>query len=160
PESLSEEHRRPFSPARANPIGTLRAFRGQPKVLRFAVAALFWQLAFQVYPSTWAFYAIAKFGLSTGTIGATLALSGLSMALSQIFLTGRLVKRLGEVRAAMVGVAWGVTMFLAYAFISSSWMLWPVLLAGGLQGMAMPALNALMSKELGPERQGELQGGM
>src|SRR6185436_11486800 len=100
------------------------------------------------------------FGLSTGTIGATLALSELSMALSQIFLTGRLVKRLGEVRAAMLGVLWGVLMFLAYAFMTSSWMLWPILLIGELQEMAMPALNALMSKELGPERQGELQGGM
>ena len=35
-----------------------------------------------------------------------------------------------------------------------------MLAVGGLQGVAMPSLNALMSSELGPERQGELQGGM
>ena len=29
-----------------------------------------------------------------------------------------------------------------------------------LQGLGMPSINAIMSKQLGPERQGELQGGM
>jgi DHA1 family tetracycline resistance protein-like MFS transporter len=160
PESLPKEHRRPFSIARANPVGTLRAFRGQPRILRFVLAAFFWQLAFQVYPSTWAYYAIAKFQLSSGAIGATLALSGLSMAISQSLVTGRLVKRLGELSTAIIGAIVGMAAFLAYAFMTESWMLWPVLLLGGLQGAAMPAMNAIMSKELGPERQGELQGGM
>lgn len=160
PESLPKEHRRPFSLSRANPLGALRAFRGQSRVLRFAVAAFFWQLAYYVYPATWAFFAIAKFQLSTRAIGATLALSGLSMAVAQVFVTGRLVKRFGELKVAMIGVVTGMTMFLAYAFMTESWMLWPVLLIGGLQGTASPAINAIMSKELGPERQGELQGGM
>lgn len=160
PESHSREHRRPFSLARANPLGAFRAFRGQPRVLRFALAAFFWQLSFQVYPSTWAYFAIAKFQLSTSAIGATLALSGLSMAVVQIFITGRLVRRVGELTAAMLGVAMGMTVFLAYALMTESWMLWPVLLIGGLQGTAMPSINAILSKELGPDRQGELQGGM
>ncbi|HTU61646.1 MAG TPA: MFS transporter, partial [Polyangiales bacterium] len=51
-------------------------------------------------------------------------------------------------------------MFLSFAFVPLSWMLYPVLAVSGLQGMANPSINALMSRELGPERQGELQGGM
>ena len=39
-------------------------------------------------------------------------------------------------------------------------MLFPILIIGGLQGIAMPSINAMMSRQLGPERQGELQGGM
>ena len=50
PESLPAERRRKFQIARANPLGTLIAFQGQPIVLGLALAALFWQLAFQVYP--------------------------------------------------------------------------------------------------------------
>jgi DHA1 family tetracycline resistance protein-like MFS transporter len=160
PESLPKERRRPFSLARANPLGTLKAFRDHPKVLGFAFTAFVWQLAFHVYPSTWSYFAIAKFQLSSGEIGATLALSGLSMALAQGLVTGRLVTRVGEARAALLGVAWGGTGFLAYAFMTQRWMLYPVLALGGIQGIAMPSMNALMSKELGPERQGELQGGM
>lgn len=160
PESLPKERRRPFSLARANPLGTLRAFRRHPFVLAIASAAFFWQLAFHVYPATWSYYAIAQFGFSPGAIGTTLALSGLSSAVVQGALTGRLVKRFGERSTALFGVAWGALSFACYAFITQSWMLYPILAVGGLQGMATPSMNALMSRELGPERQGELQGGM
>jgi DHA1 family tetracycline resistance protein-like MFS transporter len=39
-------------------------------------------------------------------------------------------------------------------------MLYPVLALSGFQGFTNPSINALLSRELGPERQGELQGGM
>lgn len=160
PESLPKARRRPFSPARANPLGTFRAFAGNSTVVRLVVCALFWQLAFQVYPSTWSFFVIAKFQLSPGEIGATLACSGISMALVQSLLTGRIVRRIGERRTAPLGVLWGVVIFALYAFVPASWMLYPLLIAGGMQGVAMPSMNALLSRAMGPERQGELQGGM
>jgi DHA1 family tetracycline resistance protein-like MFS transporter len=160
PESLPPERRRSFSLARANPLGTLRAFRSHPRVLGFALVAFVWQLAFHVYPATWSYFTIAKFSLSPREIGATLALSGLSMTIVQAFLTGRIVGRIGEGRAAPIGFLVGMSAFLAYAFMTQKWMLYPVLAVGGLQGVAMPSLNSLMSKELGPERQGELAGGM
>jgi MFS transporter, DHA1 family, tetracycline resistance protein len=160
PESLPPERRRNFSLARANPLGTLRAFRGQHTVLGLALVVFIWALAFHVYPSTWSYYAIAKFQLSSAAIGGTLAMSGLSMMLVQVFLTGRLVTKFGEQRTAPLGIVIGGSVFLAYAFITESWMMYPLLLLGGLQGLAMPSLNAMMSKQLGPERQGELQGGM
>lgn len=160
PESLPMERRRPFSLARANPLGTLVAFRAHKRVLGFALIAFFWQLAFHVYPATWSYFTIAKFDLSSREIGATLALSGLSMTIVQGFLTGRIVARIGETRAAPIGFLTGATVFMGYAFITQRWMLYPLLAVGGLQGVAMPSLNALMSRELGPERQGELSGGM
>jgi DHA1 family tetracycline resistance protein-like MFS transporter len=160
PESLPPERRRAFSLARANPLGTLRAFRDETVVLGLALAAFVWQVAFFVYPATWAYFAIAKFKLTPAEIGVTLAASGISQAIVQGALTGRIVARLGERRAALLGVAWGTASFVCYAFMTQRWMLYPVLLLGGLQGCASPSINALMSRELGPERQGELQGGI
>ena len=63
PESLPKERRRPFSLARANPLGTLSAFGGQRRVLGLMLIGFFWQLAFHVYPATWAYFTIAKFDL-------------------------------------------------------------------------------------------------
>ena len=120
----------------------------------------FWQLAFQVYPATWSYYTIAKFNLQPAAIGLTLALSGMSMATVQGALTGRVVARFGEGRAALASVAVGALVFAFYAWLTQRWMLYPALIVGGLQGMATPAINAMMSKRLGPERQGELQGAM
>lgn len=158
PESLPKARRRPFSLARANPLGALLVMREHPRVLVLALVVFVWQLAFHVYPATWAYFAIAKFDLSPAAIGGTLALSGLSMTVVQGLLTARIVARIGERRAAPLGVAVGFFAFLAYAFMTERWMLYPVLAIGGLQGLAMPSLNALMSRELGPERQGELSG--
>jgi len=160
PESLPPERRRPFSLARANPLGMLRGFRHDKRLIALGITALIWQLAFHVYPSTWSYFVLAKFQLSPAQIGATLTLSGVSMALVQGLLTGRIVARLGEARTAPLGVCAGMLAFLAYAFMDARWMLYPVLAVGGLQGVAMPAINAMMSKRLGPERQGELSGAM
>jgi DHA1 family tetracycline resistance protein-like MFS transporter len=160
PESLPVHRRRPFSLARANPLGTLTAFRDQRRVLGVMLVAFFWQLAFHVYPATWSYFAIAKFNLSPREIGATLALSGVSMSIVQGVLTGRIVARVGEARAAPIGFLAGMTAFLLYAFMTQRWMLYPTLVFGGLAGMAMPSLNAIMSRGLAAERQGELSGAM
>jgi DHA1 family tetracycline resistance protein-like MFS transporter len=138
----------------------LAAFRNERRVLGVMLVAFFWQLAFHVYPSTWSYFAIAKFNLSPREIGATLALSGLSMSIVQGVLTGRIVARVGEVRAAPIGFIAGMSAFLAYAFMTQRWMLYPTLVFGGLAGVAMPSLNAIMSRGLAAERQGELSGAM
>ncbi|MET0285661.1 MAG: TCR/Tet family MFS transporter [Polyangiales bacterium] len=160
PESLPKERQRAFDIRRANPLGTLVSLRSAPHVLGFALVAFVWQLAFHVYPATWSFFAIAKFQLEPLEIGGTLALSGISMTVVQGFLTGRIVARIGEKRTAPIGFLVGATAFLAYAFMTQKWMLYPVLALGGMQSVAMPSLNALMSRALGPERQGELSGAM
>jgi MFS transporter, DHA1 family, tetracycline resistance protein len=160
PESLPKERRRPFALARANPVGALRAFRGEPRVLWLAAIAFIWQIGFHVYPATWSFFVIAKFGLSPAAIGGTLALAGLSMTVVQGLLTSRIVARIGEHRAAPLGVIAAVVTFSAYAFVSESWMLYPILVFNGLQGIANPALTAMMSRALGAERQGELSGAL
>ena len=94
--------------ARANPLGTLLAFRGHKRVLGLTLVAFIWQLAFHVYPSTWAYFVIAKFGFTPAAIGGTLALSGLSMAIVQGFFTGRIVAAWGEARVAPIGIAVGI----------------------------------------------------
>ena len=82
------------------------------------------------------------------------------MALAQAFLTGRLSKRMGEVRAAMLGLSVAVTMAIAYAFVTQGWMVFVFTFVGALQAIAYPSLNALMSKSVPANAQGELQGGV
>jgi DHA1 family tetracycline resistance protein-like MFS transporter len=160
PESLPKERRRPFSLARANPLGALRTFRTDSTLFTLACAALVWQVAFHVFPSTWSYYMLAKFQMSPAQIGTTLSLSGVSMALVQGFLTGRIVGKIGEARTAPLGVLVGIFGFLFYAFAPERWMLYPMLAVGGFQGLAMPSINAMMSRRLGVDRQGELSGGI
>lgn len=160
PESLPQERRRPFDWKRANPLGTLLTLRKYPGVLGVAAALLIWQIAHQVYPSTWSFFAIAKFDWSPAAIGASLAFSGVFMALTQALLTGKIVAKVGERKAAYFGLGIGVLTFGAYAFAGEPWMFYAIMTVGALQGLAYPAMNAILSRRVSKEEQGELQGGV
>lgn len=117
-----------------------------------------WQVASLVYPLTWSFYGIAKFGWSNATIGASLAAVGVVIALSQIFLTGPLVKRFGERDAATIGLLSAIAAFCFYAFITETWMAFALLAANALQALVQPSLTAMLSRRATPETQGEVQG--
>ncbi|MGD9980273.1 MAG: TCR/Tet family MFS transporter [Hyphomonadaceae bacterium] len=160
PESLPPERRRKFEWIRANPMGTLLALRRYPAVAAIAGAVFLWQLSHQVYPSTWAFFAKLRFEWTEAAIGASLAFVGVLMAFTQGYLTGRIVPRIGEHRAVIVGVLSGALSMIALAFATQSWMAYAALSVGALQGLAYPAMNAIMSKQVPPDSQGELQGGV
>src|SRR5262245_56703841 len=160
PESLPEARRRAFAWKRANPLGTLAALRRYPAVVAIAGAVFLWQLAHQVYPSTWSFFAKMRLHWSEAAIGGSLAFVGVLMAFTQGVLTGKIVPRIGEDRAVLIGVSSGLLSLLALSFATTTWAVYAAILVGMLQGLAYPSMNAIMSKQVPPDQQGELQGGV
>jgi DHA1 family tetracycline resistance protein-like MFS transporter len=160
PESLPADRRRAFDWTRANPFGTLAALKRYPAVVSIAGAVFLWQLGHQVYPSTWSFFAKIRFNWSEAEIGASLAFVGVMMAVTQGYLTGKIVRRVGERRAVMLGVGSGVLSMLLLAFATQSWFAYVAMASGMLQGLAYPSMNAIMSKKVPANEQGELQGGV
>jgi len=127
-------------------------------VLPVAFASFWWALASMIYPTTWAYFAIAAFGWTPGLIGASLALVGLLMALSQVLLVGRLVKRFGERHAAEIGIGFAMCGFVAYALLRNGWWVFPVLALTAMQSLVMPSMSGMMSRRVPADAQGELQG--
>ena len=158
PETHKAENRRAFQWKRANPLGALLALRRHPGVLPVAFASFWWALASMIYPTTWAYFAIAAFDWTPGLIGASLALVGLLMALSQVLLVGRLVNRFGERHAAEIGIAFAMCGFVAYALLRNGWFVFPVLALTAMQSLVMPSMNGMMSRRVPADAQGELQG--
>jgi MFS transporter, DHA1 family, tetracycline resistance protein len=158
PETLKVENRRPFSLARANPLGALKVVRALPGMGAVAVILILWQVSSLVYPMTWSFYAIAKFNWSTSLIGISLAVVGITIAISQTFITGPVVKKLGERDAATVGLCAAMGGYLSYAFITESWMAFAAMVFIALQGLVQPSLMAMLSRRATPDTQGEVQG--
>jgi DHA1 family tetracycline resistance protein-like MFS transporter len=158
PETLPPEKRRAFEWRRANPVGAVLALRNLPGLLPLTFAFFWWVLATMVYPTAWSWFTIAAFNWSPGMIGLSLTWIGMIMALSQLLLVGRIVKRLGERRAAELGILAASAGFVIDASVTKGWMLFPAVLVITLQATVMPALSALMSRRVGPTRQGELQG--
>jgi MFS transporter, DHA1 family, tetracycline resistance protein len=158
PETLPKDRRRPFDWRRANPLGAWRVARAIPGMAAVMLVLTFWQIASLVYPMTWSFYGIAQLGWSSVMIGASLAAVGVVIALSQVFLTGPVVKRLGERDAATLGLIGAIAGFLAYAFVTNTWLAFAVLALIAVQSLVQPSLMAMMSRRATPETQGEVQG--
>jgi DHA1 family tetracycline resistance protein-like MFS transporter len=158
PESLTSEQRRPFSWRRANPLGTGLALRRYPAVVRLAVTVFLWQLAHQSLPSVWSFSTMLRFGWSEAQVGASLAFAGLMLATSQGLLTRSFTVRWGERRAVRLALCAAIVGYLSFAFASAGWMLYAGMTTFLVSGLAMPALNALMSMRVPGSSQGELQG--
>lgn len=160
PETLAPENRRKFEWKRANPLGTFGPLFAMKGALPLLAVAFIWQLAHQVYPATWAFYAELAHGWDSRAIGWSLAASGTAMALTQIFVTGRAIAALGEAKTLMIGLVVGTLAYAAYAFATEGWQVYVILMFGALQMLAYPSLNAMLSRRVDAANQGALQGGM
>lgn len=158
PETLSPDRRRSFDWRRANPLGALRTMRSLPGMGGIAVVFVLWQIASLVYPMTWSFYCIAQLGWSPGMIGASLAAVGVAIATGQAFVVGPAVARFGERDAATLGICVAVAVYIGYAFTTTTWGAFLLLIPVALQAPVQPSLMAMMSRRATPETQGEVQG--
>jgi DHA1 family tetracycline resistance protein-like MFS transporter len=160
PESLAPADRRPFSLARANPIGALRALGRYPIVFGLSGTMMCAFLAQWILQSVWALHTQSRFGWSLGMVGISLMLVGIGTAFVQGFLVRVAVPRLGEQRAFLVGLAMSITGHILLGLADRSWMMLSFIFVLALGGLAGPAAQALISREVPASEQGELQGAL
>jgi DHA1 family tetracycline resistance protein-like MFS transporter len=159
-ESLSRTNRRQFDLKRANPIGTLTSLSAFPMVLGILFVMFVYNLGHHVLPSTWSFWAIEQLDWSPKEIGYSLGFVGLGMAFTQGFLIRIVLPRTGPKVAGIIGMCLTMTAFMGYAFATQSWMVYLALVPGALAGLSSPAMQGILSTKVGPDQQGELQGGL
>jgi DHA1 family tetracycline resistance protein-like MFS transporter len=104
------------------------------------------------------FYTQFKFGWGPAEVGWSLTFVGVMTVIVMGGLTGAVVPRIGERRAIMVGFMLMTVGFIAYALVPVGWMIYPAIAIGSLGGIANPAMQSVMSRQVGPSSQGELQG--
>ncbi len=160
PESLAPEKRRAFDIKRANPLGSLLALKRFPMLMGLFVVMALFQVGHDVNPTIWTYYTKFKFGWGPGEIGWSLAVVGITIAVVQSMLTGRLVSRFGEYRTAQIGLVLGALGFLAVAFAPSSFWMYSAIPLSGMFALASPSIRAIMANQVGEDQQGELSGAL
>ncbi|HHY48901.1 MAG TPA: TCR/Tet family MFS transporter [Alphaproteobacteria bacterium] len=158
PESLPRNRRRKFDIRRANPFGALWALSRNPVVLWLLAALGLFTLASQAFPSVWNFFTIEVLSFTSSQIGLALGAFGIGFAVSQAFLIGPVTKRVGEWFTVIIGMGAAAVAMIGTAFIHTLIGLYGFLLVGSLAGLAGPAINSLMSRQVPDDAQGELQG--
>ncbi|GAB4240167.1 MAG: tetracycline resistance MFS efflux pump [Ekhidna sp.] len=160
PESLPVEDRRNFSWKRANPFGTLRQIFGYKKIVGLLICLLFIYVAAHATHTNWAYFTTEKFGWSPFDIGLSLGFVGVMVAIVQGGLVGPIVKKIKEVKAVYVGLAFNVFGLLMMGIVSEAWMVYAVIVPYAFGGLAGPSLQSIMTSEVPKNAQGELQGGI
>jgi MFS transporter, DHA1 family, tetracycline resistance protein len=159
-ESLPEASRRKFDFWRANPLGALIALRRFPAMLGLFGVVVLMRLAHDANPVIWTYYTMLKFNWTPAQVGYSLMVVGAMMAFVFSFLTRIIVPRIGENRSVFLGLACGTVGFMGYAFAAQGWQLYAWMAVWVLMALSGPSLNAIMSRQVGADEQGELQGAL
>ena len=158
PETVTDENRRAFSWARANPLSSFKAIGHLPGLGRYLALHFVYTVAFYVYPTVWSYYGIARFGWDPFMIGFSLALFGLALAAVQATAVAPSIRRWGERRTAIYGAWIDVVAFAVYGFVTSGFWALVFTPVAALSGVVGPALQGLMTNATPNDQQGELQG--
>lgn len=157
-ETVTDAIRRPFEWRRANPVGGLLYVGRLPGVRRMLLVYFFYNIAFFVYPSVWAYYTQERFGWDSTMTGVSLAVFGLTMAVVQGGLIRLIIPRIGEHWTVILGFTINSVAFLVYALAYEGWQIFALAPITSLGVIAGPALQGIMSRAAGDDQQGELQG--
>ena len=161
PESLPVEKRAPrFDWSHANPFGSILLLKRYPQVFGLALVVLLANLAHYVYPSVFVLFADYRFQWGPREVAWVLAMVGVFSVIVQGGLMGPVVKRLGERRALLFGLACGVTGFVIYGFAGVGWVFLIGIPISALWGFAGPATQALITQQVGADVHGRVQGAL
>ena len=158
PESLTMRKRRRFDFKRANPFGAILAFKAFPSVIWLLGALFLFALAGQTYPAVWNFFTIERFEWTSSQIGRSLAVFGILFAIAQAVLIGPAIKNLKESGTVTLGITMAAIAFFGMSYIHTPIGLYGFLVVGAFSGLAGPAINGLLSRQVPDNSQGELQG--
>lgn len=159
-ETVTDRIRRPFEWRRANPLGAFKVLSKLPGIGGLLLVYFIYQVAFYVYPAVWSFFGQERFGWDPRTIGLSLALFGIAMAIVQGGLIRIILRILGERFTVVYGHLFDVVAFGALAFVASGTVALILTPLAALGAVITPALQAIMSKTVGDDQQGELQGAL
>ncbi len=135
-------------------------FRSHPRVPRLVGIYAVLMLAAQVPMSLWILYGQDRFGWDERVVGLSLALYGLLHAGAQWFLIAPASRRLGERGSVVLGALSDGTAYVAYGLATQGWMAFALMPFWCVGGIAVPALQSMISRYVPADAQGRLQGAM
>ena len=154
PESLPADRRSAIDFAKANPFAALIALtkvRGIGSLVWVVVLTAFPQFLLQ---STWVLYTTFRFGWGPRENGYSLFIVGIAAALGQTVMLRILLRRLGDVRTALFGLASSSIAYVLYGLATQGWMMYAIILANLCGFAAGPSLQGIVSKAVDARHQG------
>ena len=160
PESLANENRRRFDWKRANPITALMQLRQYKGILGMVLALFFIYMASHSVQSTWSYFTMGELKWTEAEVGYSLGFVGVLVALVQGGLVRIAHQKLGITGSVYIGLVFYVLGLSVFAFATHGWLMYLGLVPYCLSGLAGPSVQSIISGQVPPNAQGELQGGL
>lgn len=157
-ESLPADDRRKFELKRANPVGAVMQVVRFPKYRGLFVVTFLVLMANMAVHSVWNYYTMSRFGWTPKDVGVSLAVVGVCFGLVQGALSGIIVNKMGEKKAATLGLLTMILVTVGIGLIPYGWMMYAIILPYAFSGIFDPSIRSLVSSQAKSNEQGELQG--
>jgi DHA1 family tetracycline resistance protein-like MFS transporter len=160
PESLPRERRAPFQWARINPFGALLRLARRNDIRGLIIVYTLISFTQMMLQATWVLFTTFRFDWTPRDNGIALFCVGVCSIVMQAGLLAPLIRRFGDMRLTLVGIASGTITYLLYALATQGWMMYVLILCNLLSFAAGPALQGILSKASSNRVQGELMGSL
>ena len=157
-ESLKTNNRREFMWYRANPIGAILDLRKFEGIYSLLLVFLLFTIGTSIYAAIWPFFTVERFSWSPGMIGISLTIYGVCFAIVQGVLVRPAIKIWGEEKTIIIGFCFEFSAMVTFAFLTDGKILIILIPLASLGVLAQPAIQAILSKSVGDDRQGAIQG--
>ena len=157
-ESLETKNRREFMWYRANPIGAILDLRKFEGIYSLLLVFLLFTIGTSIYAAIWPFFTVERFSWSPGMIGISLTIYGVCFAIVQGVLVRPAIKIWGEKKTIIIGFCFEFSAMVTFAFLTDGKILIILIPLASLGVLAQPAIQAILSKSVGDDRQGAIQG--
>ena len=160
PESLGKEHRRAFSWSSSIPFKSLLKLRKYPSITALIFSLTLVYIAGHAVQSNWSFYGIERFNWNEKMIGISLGVIGLLVGAVQGGLVRVINPKIGNEKSVYLGLLLYTLGMVLFGLATETWMMFLFLIPYCLGGICGPALQAIISGQVPPNQQGELQGAL
>ena len=157
-ESLEIKNRREFMWHRANPIGAILDLRKFDGIYPLLLVFLLFTIGTSIYAAIWPFFTVERFEWSPSMIGISLTIYGVCFAIVQGVLVRPAIKIWGEKKTIVIGFCIEFSAMVTFAFLTNGKILIILIPLASLGVLAQPAIQAVLSKSVGDDRQGAIQG--
>jgi DHA1 family tetracycline resistance protein-like MFS transporter len=158
PESLPQEHRRPFDWKRANPIGAFLNISKHRSILGYLACFFLLYLGAQAVMTNWQYYTMLKFQWTEKAIGVSIMTVGIIVAFVQGVLVRVVNSRIGNTNAMLIGLTLYIIGMAGFGLAPTGTFMMLAIIPYCLGGINGPAIQSLMTESVPSNAQGELQG--
>ena len=158
PESLPAARRHAFDWAAANPVASLRGLTQLKGAGRLAAVVACSGLAQFMLYTCWVLYTTFKFGWGPLENGWSLAAVGITSAIAQGLLLGRLLTRFSPQRLAVLGLVSSTLAYALWGAASAGWMMFAIIFVNVLGSTVSASINSIISGAADARSQGKILG--